>query len=231
MEGVVKERLNIYYLVDTSLSMRGSRMEQLNNCMQYLKPALEEAGLEHNVEIVVRAIEFGDCVRWNTGSAAQGVPIEQFVWANLSADGSYTPTAQAIDLVAESLNPEYLGRRTLRPVIILITDGYCNDPKMNYSAACRKLSAKIKGNTTRIAVGVEGCNIAELTEFATKGRFGEDDKPFVFTANDANTMTEIIRWASVVSIGSSVKHNNSSNGEEEIPFQLPANDESSDWIY
>jgi len=229
MEGLVRERLNIYYLVDTSASMQGAKIEQLNTCMQNLKPALEDAGLENNVEIVVRAIEFGDYVKWNTGSAAQGVPIENFVWANLSADGRYTPTAQAIDMVADSLNPEFLGKRTLRPVIILITDGYCNDPRMNYSQACRKLASKIKGNATRIAIAVESSNMSELVEFATKGRIGEEDnKPFVFTAKDAHTMTEIIRWASVVSIGSSIKH---SNGQEASAIAIPDEGIEGDWIY
>ena len=39
-EGMVRETLNIYYLLDTSGSMSGARIQQLNACMQELKSAL-----------------------------------------------------------------------------------------------------------------------------------------------------------------------------------------------
>jgi uncharacterized protein YegL len=207
-EGMVRERLNIYYLLDTSGSMSGARIQQLNTCMQELKPALEEAGIDNNVEIVVRAIEFGngETARWHTGDKAKGVPIDSFTWMNLQANGGCTPTSVALQMVADALDPEYLGARTLRPVIILVTDGGCTDGKSLYTSACNALKAKISGNATRIAVGVENANKSELEEFATSGTIGEDtNKPFVFETDNAETMTEIIRWASIVSIKSSVK--------------------------
>jgi hypothetical protein len=68
------------------------------------------------------------------------------------------------------------------------------------------VKSRIGGNATCIAIGVEGANKAELEEFATWGRVGEEEnRPFVFETDNAETMTEIIRWASVVSIKSSVK--------------------------
>ena len=207
-EGMVRERLNIYYLLDTSGSMSGPRIQQLNTCMQELKPALEEAGIENNVEIVVRAIEFGngETARWHTGDKANGVPIENFTWVNLQANGGCTPTSIALEMVADALQAEYLGSRTLRPVIILVTDGGCTDGEVRYRSACGAVKSKINGNATRIAVGVENAQKSELEEFATCGRIGEDEnKPFVFETSNAETMTEIIRWASVVSIKNSVK--------------------------
>ena len=228
-EGMVRERLNIYYLLDTSGSMSGPRIQQLNTCMQELKPALEEAGIDNNVEIVVRAIEFGngDTARWHEGDKARGTPIENFIWSNLQANGGCTPTSVALEKVADALDPEYLGARTLRPVIILVTDGGCTDGKSAYTAGCDAVKNKINGNATRIAVGVSNANKAELEEFASVGKIGEDaNKPFVFETDNAETMTKIIRWASVVSIKSSVKtgagggsnggNNDSSGGVPEL---------------
>ena len=128
-DGMVRERLNIYYLLDSSGSMSGARIQQLNNCMEELKPLLEEGGIEHNVEIVVRAIEFGneEKAKWHTGDKANSVPIDKFTWMNLQANGDCTPTSMALEMVADALHPEYLGKRTLRPVIILLTDGGCTD--------------------------------------------------------------------------------------------------------
>jgi uncharacterized protein YegL len=207
-EGMVRETLNIYYLLDTSGSMSGARIQQLNTCMQELKPALEEAGIDNNVEIKVRAIEFGnnDIAQWHTGDNANSVVIENFTWVNLQATGGCTPTSMALKMVADALIPEYLGARTLRPVIILLTDGGCTDGASEYTSACNMVKGKISGNATRIAIGVENANRAELEEFASHGKIGENDnQPFVFEANNAEQMTEIIRWASLVSIVSSVK--------------------------
>jgi uncharacterized protein YegL len=207
-EGMVRETLNLYYLLDTSGSMSGARIQQLNDCMQELKPALEEAGVENNVEIKVRAIEFGNnsTAQWHTGSESDGILVDKFTWINLQATGSCTPTSKALEMVANALSPEYLGKRALRPVIILLTDGGCTDGESQYTTACNAVKNKIGGNATRIAVGVEGANRTELEEFASRGKIGDkDDQPFVFETSNAETMTEIIRWASVVSIKSSVK--------------------------
>jgi len=221
-EGMVRETLNIYYLLDTSGSMSGARIQQLNDCMQELKPALEEAGIDNNVEIKVRAIEFGnnDTAQWHTGSEANGIPVDKFTWVNLQATGKCTPTSMALEMIAKSLHPEYLGKRALRPVIILLTDGCCTDEDSQYKSACEAVKNKISGNATRIAVGVDGANRAELEEFASCGKIGEkDNQPFVFETSNAETMTEIIRWASVVSIKSSVKTGVGSNSGESI--ELP----------
>ena len=209
MEGMVREKLNIYYLLDVSASMNGSRIQQLNACMQSLKSVLQDEGIDNNVDIVIRAIQFGGDVQWHTGSAAEGVAIENFVWTDLSADGNCTPTSAAIKLLSQSITTEYLGKRALRPVVILVTDGACTDASSEYSAACSMLANKIKGNLTRIAIGVENANKAELEEFASRGQLGETpDTPFVFKASNAEQMTELIRWASLVSISSSLMSKN-----------------------
>ena len=204
-EGMVLERLNIYYLLDTSGSMSGARIQQLNTCMQELKPALEKAGIDNLVEIVIRAIEFGngDTARWHTGDKANGVPIDRYTWMNLQANGGCTPTSIALKMVADALDAEYLGARTLRPVIILVTDGGCTDGETAYKAACSAVANKINGNAIRIAVGVENANTAELEQYASKDK--DTNKPFVYQANNAEQMVKIIRWASLVSIAASVK--------------------------
>ena len=208
-EGMVRERLNIYYLLDTSASMSGERIQQFNTCMQDIKPALEEAGIKNNVEIAIRVIEFGNNNKaaWSLGTSKyQFLNIDNFTWMNLHANGLSTPTSLAINEVERAIDPEALGTRTLRPVILLVTDGGCTDGSLAYTDACNKLKSKINGNTIRIAIGVKDANKAELEEFATNGVIGdEQNKPFVFEVNNADTMIQVIRWASVVSIKSSSK--------------------------
>ena len=229
-EGMVRERLNLYYLLDASGSMAGDRIQQLNTVMPELKTELAEAAIENNVEIVIRVIQFGikSQADWHEGKPAQGTKIENFIWTDLEADGG-TPTTSAINKLITGLDPEYLGKRALRPVIILVTDGGCTEN--GYKEACQRLASAIKGNTTRIAIGVEGAEKSELIEFASEGVIGDVKKPLVFEVSDANMMKEVIRWASVVSIASSSKMSaggNQSNAPELSPEGL---DEIEDiWI-
>lgn len=229
MEGMVKEKLNIYYLLDVSASMSGSRIQQLNACMQSLKAVLEDEGIDNNVDIIIRAIQFGGDVKWHTGSASEGVPIEDFMWTDLSATGDCTPTSEAIKMLAGSITQEYLGKRALRPVAILVTDGACTDSSSEYSAACSMLAGKIKGNLMRIAIGVEKANKAELEEFASVGQIGENQNtPFVFKAENAESMTDLIHWASLVSI-SSATFSNAGTGNNVEPV-IPEEPEEGIWI-
>ena len=69
--------------------------------------------------------------------------------------------------------------------------------------------------------------MAELERFASKGIIGDEtNKPFVFEAKNAEAMTEIIRWASIVSIASSSKINSVSNEA----IALPDEEIEDDWI-
>jgi uncharacterized protein YegL len=228
-DGMVRERLNIYYLLDTSGSMSGQKIQQLNTCMETLKSELEAEGIKNNVEIVVRVIEFGnnDDAKWTVGSAASGNKIDEFIWTPLQATGACTPTSKALTLVADALNDEFLGKRTLRPVIILVSDGVCTDGDQVYVAACEKLAAKIGGVATRIAVAVQADGTAALTQleqFASHD--GETKKPFVYSVESPEDMVKIIRWASIVSIKSSVKTGALSNASSSGQVSLP----DPDWI-
>jgi uncharacterized protein YegL len=198
---MVQERLNIYYLLDTTASMAGERIQQLNTVMQELKPVLEESSIDHNVEIVIRVIEFGNdgVATWHEGNADTGTPVERWIWKNLNANGHCTPTEKAIRLVADALDPKYLGTRGLRPVIILITDG-CPDNHREYIEACNYLKSKIKGNTIRIAISVgDDVDRRDLEEFASRGIVGEQtNHPFVFEVNGPEAMAEVIEWCDVV---------------------------------
>ena len=163
-KGIVRERLNIYYLLDTSVSMKGAKIQQLNIYMKELKSALEEAAINENIEILIRVIEFGNgsTARWHIGGARKGVLIEDLHWIDLQANGSTTPTSIALNMVADALELEYY--RGFLPVIILITGGRCTEGETAYKAAC---SALVNKGTIRIAVNYGDNNMIELREFAS----------------------------------------------------------------
>jgi uncharacterized protein YegL len=172
-EGMVRERLNVYFLLDTSSTMAGEKIEQLNTFMQEVKPVLEESSIDHDVEIVIRVIEFGNdgVATWHEGNADTGIPVERWIWTNLQARGATKPIADAIEMVADALeNSEY--RRNTFSSVILITDatGIENDSK--FKSACNELAKKRNWNVCphygRSALIIGGESPAPLEIFVSK---------------------------------------------------------------
>ncbi|MCL2063206.1 MAG: VWA domain-containing protein [Candidatus Cloacimonetes bacterium] len=204
-EGIVKERLNMYFLLDSSGSMGGAKIQQLNDCMTTLKPVIQAEAKNEGVDVVIRALEFGSTSKatWHTGNMDTGKLINDFIWQSLKATGG-TPTASAIEMVTDAIDGRYLGERALRPVVILVSDGGCTDGKPKYTKACQDLVTKHGDNVIRVAIGVDGANIAELEEFASKDI--ELNKPMVFKAKDAADMVKLIRWVSQAAIKTASKN-------------------------
>lgn len=194
-EGIVREKQNIYYLLDTSAGMSGAKIQGLNSAMQELQPALEEAGIDNNVEIIIRVIEFGneETARWIIGNEVSGISVDNFMWCDLLAEGKSTSAASAIEMVVDSLNPEYLGPRVRPPIIILITDGESTDVNAKYLSACNALKERLgrwrywSPGPACIAVSANEYKKSELEEFATKGRNGD---ALIFEAHDTDTVIE-----------------------------------------
>ena len=181
---LVRERLNIYFLLNTSVSMHGVKINQLNTFMKEMIPHLNEDAIDNNIEIWIRAIEFGysETAKWFIGDMVNGVPIEYFVWNALQANGNFAPIVSAIEMLMDALSPEYLGIRAMGHIIVLISDGKYTDKHLEYHNACVALKNKLKrwGNyclgTDCVAIGVKDYLNSELEEFAT--RFGGE--PLVF---------------------------------------------------
>lgn len=208
-----KYQLNLIYLLDTSGSMYGEPINQLNVAMAEAIQVAEEAAMEKEVQLLMRVVEFNSDARWLFGNTRQGV--EHIDWIPLNANGG-TDTAGAIDLARGVMHREFLGERNYRPVVILITDGESNEPKRTIEAVA-KLKASLKSSTdpnkdkiTRIAIGVTGANLAELNNFASVGTIEREDGtideqvPFVFNIDNVNMLKGLLKGVTVSSIASSI---------------------------
>ena len=201
-EGTIAQRpLQFFWIADYSGSMSGKKIAALNQAIREALPAVRAAVASHpEVAIMMRAIKFSDGANWHVGPAP--VPVEQFVWPELSAAGG-TATAQALRLLAGELTLEKMPRRGYPPVCILVSDGFCTDPPEEYDAAIADLVKLPWGKrAVRLAIAVgdpADYSEKELVKFVSHSEIG------VLKADTPQKLLDYIRWASVAaSIGASV---------------------------
>ena len=190
---IVRKKLHFFWIADCSDSMRGKKIATLNQAIREAIPEVQKALAAYpQVEVVMRAIKFSDDARWHIGP--EPVPIGQFVWTELETQG-LTSTAKALRLLAGELTIERMPRRGLPPVCILISDGFCTDPKEDYDAAIAELGKipwGVKAVRLAIAIGDESeYNETELRKFVNQDQIG------VLKAHSPEELVSYIKWASV----------------------------------
>jgi uncharacterized protein YegL len=181
--------------------MSGKKIAILNQSIREALPHVRTAVAAHpEVAVMMRAIKFSDSASWHVGPNA--VCVEQFIWPELSPAGS-TATAQAIRLLASELTLEKMPRRGYPPVCILVSDGFCTDPREDYDRAIAELLQLPWGKrAVRLAIGIGGesdYDEGELQKFISHPEIG------VLRADTPGKLVDFIRWASVAAtVGASV---------------------------
>ncbi len=173
--------------------MRGKKIATLNQAIREAIPEVQKAVEAYpQVEIFMRAIKFSDDASWHVGPDA--VPVADFVWPELETSG-LTATAKALRLLAEELSIERMPRRGLPPVCILISDGFCTDPREEYDDAIAELGKipwGVKAVRLAIAIGDESdYNEPELLKFVNQDAIG------LLKAHSPEELVSYIKWASV----------------------------------
>lgn len=173
--------------------MRGKKIATLNQAIREAVPEIHKAVSAYpQVEIVMRAIKFSDDATWHVGP--DPVPIGDFVWPELETSG-LTSTAKALRLLTGELSIERMPRRGLPPVCILISDGFCTDPREEYDSAIAdlgKIPWGVKAVRLAIAIGDESdYNEIELLKFVNQDQIG------LLKAHSPEELVSYIKWASV----------------------------------
>lgn len=160
--GVSRKSLVIFFLIDTSGSMKGKKMGELNTVMEELIPEIRKVG-EADTEVKVAVLTFSTDVKWMYSTP---IPIEEFEWARLRASGVTSLGAALKELNARMSRNGFLNSPSLSfaPVIFLMTDGYPSD---DYKAGLKELQANSWykfGLKAALGIGSEA-NDNVLTEF------------------------------------------------------------------
>ena len=203
VNSIFLHQIPIIFLADTSVSMTGQRIDQLNEFMSEAVKIVEEFSSEEEVSIPIRVIEFNSCARWIFGDTNDGV--YHVDWLPLKVVSGTTDTAAAIDLANSIMHRKILGDRLHYPVVVLISDGIGNDFQKSIEAI-ERLKYSFNNNSTykkecviRMAVCVEGADMNELNTFSSicdiENYDGTIEKncPLVINPNDIGKFKSLLK--------------------------------------
>lgn len=192
--------ISLIILLDTSGSMRGRRINEVNTVMSGLSDLIKNVEESYCVQVRLRVIQFDSVATWVLGDTEHYVcnyqfsgydhAIESMAWIPLVTGGT-TATAEAIALARSAvhndfypknaphiLNNEFNRSYYYPSIILLITDGMSNDPSLTATAIeylKRSAPQKYENQTSRIAIGIGGAGLDELKRFASVGKIEHGD--------------------------------------------------------
>ncbi|MES2717829.1 MAG: VWA domain-containing protein [Pseudomonadota bacterium] len=207
---LAKRPLQFFYVVDTSGSMMGRKIETVNAAIrESILPMQEVANDNPNADVLVRVMSFSDAVRWH---GSEPVSIHNFRWDELDANGGATEMGAAMQELAETLKTENMPLRGLPPVVVLITDG---QPTDDWEAGLKRLLNEPWG---RKAVRI-GVAIGDDVELEVIERFIGNPEVQPLRADNATDLAKMIKWASTVplKVASRPQTSGSSDGVVPVP--------------
>lgn len=181
--------LHFFWVVDSSGSMSGDKIETVNIAIRESVPEMRRVADENpNAQMFVRALRFGDEVDWHP--TAKPTPVDHFMWTDLKANGE-TKMGHAFSMLAEEFTTEKMGDRALPPVVVLMTDGQPTDDWRDGLRSFLDLKWGMKAVRIGIAIGTDA-DRRVIQDF-----IGNTELP-VLEANNAPSLVRNIKWASTV---------------------------------
>ena len=211
---LTREKANVIFVIDTSTSMfiKEKRIGMVNYAMPKVKTSLIDIADRYHVDCMMRVLAYGSDSEWIIGDEKSGVNVKDVVWEDLTVDRNLTNMGGALEKVNDILNVATLAEGSsmlLRPVVILMSDGYCNDQYYeNFLKQVEIMRHKLtssdkKEKVTRVGIGIDDYNKKHLEEFASMATINGQLHPLVFD-NKKTDLSDIINWATVTSVESSI---------------------------
>ena len=186
---VPRRTMVLFFLVDTSGSMYGTKIGTVNTAIEEIIPKLKDLS-ENNAdaEIKIATLAFSTGAKWIN---SQPISAENFKWDHLEAMGS-TDLGEACKQLNEKLSKNaFMSEATgsFAPAIFLLSDG---DPTDNYKYGLDKLKENNwykKAIKVAIAIG-DDVNKDVLEEFT-------GNKEAVITVHTPEILKKWIQFVSV----------------------------------
>lgn len=185
-----KKSMTIFFLIDVSGSMKGTKIGSLNSTMEELLPSLIGVG-EASTDVKIAVMKFSTQVEWIT---PEPVRIEEYqYWNRLEAEGLTFMGDAFMELSRKLSRSSFLSSPSLSfaPVIFLLSDGSPNDD-------WKKGLKTLKENRwfqhgLKIALGIGSqVNMEVLREFT-----GNDE--LAVQARNADQLRELIKLMAITS--------------------------------
>lgn len=197
--------MTLFFIVDTSGSMRGEKIASLNVAIREVLPEVKSiSDTNADAEIKVAAMEFSSGCEW---MYPQPMKIEDFQWRDVEA-GGLTSLGEACEELNKKLSKTngFMSNASgsFAPVIILLSDG---EPTDDYKRGIAKLK---ENNWFKAAIKVAiGIGHTEDGYQKTLAEFTGNSEA-VLTVDNKEDLRNIIRFVTVTS--SQVQSKSSSVG-------------------
>jgi uncharacterized protein YegL len=182
--------MTLFFVVDTSGSMDGSKIGAVNAAIEEVIPAIREVSEENaDAQIKVAALEFSSGARWLTPSGP--VEVDQFHWNPIDAAGVNDMGAACKALNEKLSRKAFMQEATgsFAPAIFLLSDGAPTD---DYESGIQLLQANnwFKA-AVKVAVAIgEDANLDVLEKFT-------GTREAVLTVHSAAVLKKMIQFVSV----------------------------------
>jgi uncharacterized protein YegL len=212
IESIPRRTMVLFFVVDTSGSMSGSKMGTVNTAIAETLPVLSDISAENaDAQIKIAALEFSCGAKW---LYEKPIEAESFRWNDLSA-GGITDFGEACKMLNQKLSRNEFMQDAVgsfAPVIILLSDG---EPTDNYKKDLDTLKSNNwfkAGIKIAIAIG-DDANQDVLKEFT-------GNIECVITAHNPKVLKEMIRFVSVRASQIGSKSSNAGAGDKDKQTQI-----------
>jgi len=162
---IPRRTMVLFFVIDTSGSMDGSKIGAVNVAIEEIIPAIREVSDENSdAQIKIAALEFSNGARWLTPNGP--IEADKFRWSYLHADG-LTDLGDACRALNEKLSTKAFMQEatgSFAPAFFLLSDGDPTDNWQHSLAVLKQNNWFRTGVKVAIAIGDEA-NKAVLKEF------------------------------------------------------------------
>ena len=217
---IPRRTMVLFFVIDTSGSMDGSKIGVVNSAIEEVIPAIKEVSDENaDALIKIAALEFSSGARWITANGP--IETDQFRWNDLEAAG-VTDFGAACKALNEKLSTKAFMQEatgSFAPAIFLLSDGEPTDEWQRSLAVLWQnnwFKASVK---VAIAIG-DDANKDMLKEFT-------GTMEAVLESHNAATLKKMIKFVSVrasqvASKSSNVGDSGADSGDEQKQQELNA---------
>ena len=192
----------IVFIVDVSGSMRGPRIEAVNDALRGVLPYVVKRERESTAEMRIAVMEFSGSARWRTLAPEA---VSSFQYEDITDTGGGTNYSKAFKALGEKLSrSEFLSTagKVYAPFVMMITDGKPSDP-----ALYKEELASLNVNPWFVSASRAGIALAEGAEdpkcLKALAEFTGNES-MVFTIRGVQALGRYVRGALAAGIGSAL---------------------------
>jgi uncharacterized protein YegL len=206
IEGIVRRQMVLFFIIDTSGSMEGTKIGSVNTAIKEVLPELKDVG-GSDVDLKIACLKFSTGCDWMYPAP---VSVDSFQWNKVTADGVTDLGAACREMNKKMSKTEFLKApsASVAPVLFLMSDGGATDDYADGLSELKQNSWYKSAIKVAVAIG-DGANIEELAKFT-------GNREAVITVHTPEALKKWIRIVSVTSSQIGSKSKPSQDGELEL---------------